>query len=163
MENKNEDAHQDFYKLIQKFLGEKDMKFVKKHIDTIELEKIKIKDRTESNYMDLMKFTVDMLVNYYKCHNPDAIMCTIFGLAPAYWCDTLPLNKPVKRTSWRSMSSGASSLQGTLHHEDLAGRVQVQQHPQVAGDGSQDGLPLLCGFLCLDEHPRHEADRNQAC
>ena len=83
MNTKTQDDHQDFYETIKDFLSEKEMTFVKKHIDTMELEKIKIKDRTESNYMDLMKFTVDMLVNYYKCHNSDAIMCTIFGLAPA--------------------------------------------------------------------------------
>ena len=114
MENKTHDAHQKFYELIQNFLSEKEMTFVKKHINTMELEKIKIKDRTEANYMDLMKFTVDMLVNYYKCHNSDAIMCTIFGLAPAYWCNTLPLNKPVKKNllEINELSSGTSSLQG---------------------------------------------------
>ena len=119
-ERKNDDVHQEFYELIQKFLSEKEMTFVKKHIDTIELEKIKIKDRTESNYMDLMKFTVDMLVNYYKCHNADAIMCTIIGQAPAYWCNTLPQNKPVKKNllqinEFRSLlTAGDSSTMKTL-------------------------------------------------
>ena len=43
-----------------------------------------------------MKFTVDMLVNYFKCTNTDAILCTMFGLAPAYWVKTLPQKKTDK-------------------------------------------------------------------
>ena len=140
MENKNDDAHHDFYELIQKFMSEKDMKFVKKHIDTIELEKIKIKDRTESTYMDLMKFTVDMLVNYYKCHNSDAIMCTIFGLAPAYWCNTLPLNKPVKKNlleinEFRSLlTAGDSSTMKTLQAVSKNNNIQkwLEMAPKMA-------------------------------
>ena len=72
------------------------MTFIKEHIDTMELEKITIKDRSESNYMDLIKFTVDMLLNYFKCTNTDAILCTMFGLAPAYWVKTLPQKKTYK-------------------------------------------------------------------
>ena len=35
MENNTNNAHQEFFDLIQTFLSEKEMKFVKKHIDTL--------------------------------------------------------------------------------------------------------------------------------
>ena len=44
--------------------------FIKEHIDTMELEKITIKDRSDSNYMDLMKFTGELLqVQQHGCHH----------------------------------------------------------------------------------------------
>ena len=84
------EQHQYLYDILEGIMSKEQMTFIRQHIDTLGLEKIKIKDGPESNYMDLMKFTVDMLVNYFKCNNTDAIMCTMFGLAPAYWVKTLP-------------------------------------------------------------------------
>ena len=90
------EQHQYLYDILEGIMSKEQMTFIRQHIDTLGLEKIKIKDGPESNYMDLMKFTVDMLVNYYRCTNTDAIMCTIFGLAPTYWVDNLPQNKADK-------------------------------------------------------------------